>query len=655
MAFTLAEAIVHFTADQSKLDAATEQSRGKVSGFVGGASKLIGTALTGAAVAAAGAVVGIGAAALDVSRQTQEATSDIAASLGIPIEAAEAFGEVARRVYGNNFADSVQDAATAVGALAKQLNLTADDPALQTLTENAFRLRDVFGVEVNESVDAVKTLMENFGISSQEAFDLLAAGYQRGLDRSGDFLDTIGEYSVQFASGGASAAEFFGLLDSGLRGGMLGTDKAADAFKEFRVRIADGSKLTADSLAQIGLNADAITEGLSTGALTAADAFDMVQTALQTTEDPVVRFQAGVGLLGTQFEDLGDQVATSLDLTEDWAEGTEGAINTLDAKYATFGSAVSGVWRRLTTSLSPFTDALLDLVNDAMPAVMGAFDEFDRRVGPIMEGAQRTISSVVSFVKNLFQRDLGDSVGEATGRFDFIGKRIGEIMPYIQQIVTTVLSALQALWAQWGGTITELVQNNLQTILTAFTTVLDVVLQMVKLFLQILTGDWQGAGETLRSIVQTLWDGIREIFRLQLDNLRTLVGGVDLAAAGRAILDGLKQGMIDKWNEVQNWFYGRLESLRNMLPFSEPKDPTSPLRGLKKSGEAMMDSIQSGIEESALGLGKLSMHSLFGGAPPVAGAMNTISITVNVNGADGRAGESVRIGVLDALRQAGLR
>lgn len=654
MAIRLADVVTHFTADQSKLDAAMGESKGKLTSFAGGATKLIGGALVGAAGAAAGAIIGVGVAAFDVSRQTEQATADIAASLGIPTDAAREFGEVARQVYGNNFADSVTDAGVAVAELAKQLGLTASDPALKTMTENAFRLRDAFGVEVNESVDAVKTLMENFGVSSEEAFDLLAAGYQRGLDRSGDFLDTIGEYSVQFAAGGANASQFFSLLESGLQGGMLGTDKAADAFKEFRVRILDGSDATASAFDMLEGRISFNLKDIEDGTVSVADAFTEITAALGELEDPADRMQAGVGLLGTQFEDLGDQAIAALDLTRDWSAGSITEIASLDAKYATFGSAVSGVWRRLTVSVSPFTDKLLELVNNAMPAVMGAFDAFDRRVGPIMQGAQRTIDSVVGFVKNLFSRDLADSIDGATGRFDFIGKRIGEIMPYIQQIVTTVLGAVQSFWQQWGGTITSLVQNNLQVILTAFTTVLDVVLQTVKLFLQILTGDWQGAGETLKSIAQTIWDGISEIFRLQLENLRTLVGGIDLAAAGRAILDGLKQGMIDKWHEVESWFYDKLQRLRNMLPFSEPKDPTSPLRGLSKAGSAAMEEIQKGIERSALGLGKLNVPALMGGAAQTA-TNGPITITVHVNGENGGMGDSVRLGVLDALRQAGLR
>ena len=73
-----------------------------------------------------------------------------------------------------------------------------EDTKLQSVTEDALALRDTFGFEVNESVRAAKMLMDQFGISSEEAYNLIAQGAQQGLDKNGDLLDSINEYSVHF-------------------------------------------------------------------------------------------------------------------------------------------------------------------------------------------------------------------------------------------------------------------------------------------------------------------------------------------------------------------------------------------------------------------------------------------------------------------------
>lgn len=572
---TLAVALVAETDEfKSGLDDADNIAKGwagKLGGAVGGLIQ--GAVMIGATAVVAG-VLSIGTAAFDVSSQVNAAAGDMAASLGLPTEEAREFAEVARKVYGNNFADSVTDAADAVGTIAKQMDLAANDPALQTMTENAFRLRDAFGTDVNESVDAAKTLMENFGLSGQEAFDMLAAGYQSGLDRSGDFLDTIGEYSVQFAEGGASAVEFFSALDTGLQGGMLGTDKAADAFKEFRVRIQDGSTLTADSLAMIGLSADEITSGLANGSITVKDAWDLVQRSLATTTDSAVQFQAGVGLIGSQFEDLGAKTILAMDLTEDWAEGGISSISSLDAQYNTFGDAAEGMWRRLVVSVSPFTDKLLELVNDAMPSVMDAFDKFDAAVGPTMEGIGSTINTVVTFVNDLWSQ-FGSAIDEdAIGPLEYWQDWADKNLPMVETLFNNILTAIQGFWALFGDDILHIVDNTFNTAWTIIDTVMKTIGDIITLALQLLTGDWESALTTIEGITERIWETIKTVIGNQLDNIRTVITSIDWGATGNAIIEGIANGIsngaqyiIDAAESAAQSAY---EAAKNWLGISSP-------------------------------------------------------------------------------------
>lgn len=374
MAATLGDLLVYLRGDtkqlEESLDSAekkTESAGGKIADVFGGALKV--------GIAAAGtAIVGIGAAAVSMASEVSQAQNDLQAEFGLTEERAQELNNVAKQVFGNNFADSFTDAAKAVGLVEQQLKGLARPEEFQTITENAFRLRDAFGVEVGEGISAAKTLMENFGVSSQEAFDMLARGYQVGLDRSGDFLDTIGEYAVQFADGGASAREFFSVLDTGLQGGMLGTDKAADLFKEFRVRIQDGSTLTRESLEAIGIDADAMAAKFADGSITAIEAFNQVDSALKRTTDENVRFQAGVGLLGTQFEDLGESAVFGIDTMSDNFANLEGSVDKIDAKYNNLGSALEGVRRTFLLAIEPLGAGLLGIINENLPAINSAID-----------------------------------------------------------------------------------------------------------------------------------------------------------------------------------------------------------------------------------------------------------------------------------------
>ncbi len=415
---------------------------GAVSQGFGGLQTVIGGALVGAAGLGAAALVGVGVAAFNLANDVQTATANIQAELGTTAEEAERLGAVAVDVWENNFAGSIPEAANALGLVRQQLGDLADNE-LQRAIENAFRLNDVFGVETSESINAAATLMEKFGLTSEEAFDFIASGFQRGLDRSGDFLDTIGEYSTQFANGGADAGQFFSLLESGLQGGMLGTDKAADAFKEFRVRIQDGSTLTAESLEMIGINSEELFEGMRDGTVTAADAFQLVTDALGDVDDQNLLMQAGVGLLGTQFEDLGTEGALALSLIGTEMADLEGATGSLDAKYNNLGSVVEGFKRRGLSALLPIGNVLLNIANSALPLVENGFAFFETSVVPAIEDASNFISGFFAELQN------GNDVLSAAVEALLNWTDFGENMPQeMFDFVINLEQGLRDLWAQ---------------------------------------------------------------------------------------------------------------------------------------------------------------------------------------------------------------
>jgi phage-related minor tail protein len=422
---------------------------------------------------------------------------------------------------------------------------------------------------------------------------------------------------------------------------MLGTDKAADAFKEFRLRIADGSKTTADALASIGINVDDVTARMANGTLSAADAFTLVQGALAATEDPVVRMQAGVGLLGTQFEDLGDDTALALTMTNDWAAGTEGAINTLDAKYATFGDAVSAVWRRLTVSVSPFTDKLLELVNDAVPKVLEAFDRFDAAVGPTVEKAGDIIDKVVEFVRGAFGKFSKTVDEDGVKPISYFKEWADKTFPLIQKVIENTLAYIQKFWDTWGDEIMGIVEFVFGTIFTLIDTALKNVLDLVTFVFQVLTGDFEGAGETLKGIAQRTWDMISGIITGALDGVKNYVTSFDWGAIGTAMIEGIKNGMSNAWSGLTGWFQGKLNELTALLPGSEPKDPSSPLRGLGDRGAALIGNFRAGAEAEMVRMQAQFSSNLGGLATAMAAPVTNVTNNVSFQGSSYAPGDAL--------------
>lgn len=146
--------------------------------------------------------------------------------------------------------------------------------------------------------------MKNFGVSAEEAYNIIAVGAQNGADQNGDLLDTLNEYSVQYAALGLSADQFVGGLISGAEAGVFSIDKVGDAVKEFNIRAKDGSKSTVGAFQTLGLNADEMMSKFAQGGDTAQEAFFEVIKALDKMEDPIEKNAAAVALFGTQYEDL---------------------------------------------------------------------------------------------------------------------------------------------------------------------------------------------------------------------------------------------------------------------------------------------------------------------------------------------------------------
>ena len=192
------------------------------------AGQVAATALTGLGTAAAG----IATAATSAYTEHEKAANSLAAATGARGEELASLQSAMESVYQNNFGESIEDAANAVALVNRNIK---DIPAQEIAgaTEAAIALRDAFEYDVSESTRAAAAIRKNFGGSAEEAFGLIAAGAQNGLDYSGELIDTINEYSSQFSKLGFTADGMFQLLQSGADSTAWNLDKVGDAVKEF--------------------------------------------------------------------------------------------------------------------------------------------------------------------------------------------------------------------------------------------------------------------------------------------------------------------------------------------------------------------------------------------------------------------------------------
>ena len=289
----------------------------------------------------------------------------------------EKYKEVLESINKNNYGEGYEDIANSMAQVTMQLK-DLDAQNLQNITQKAIALRDMFGYDVAESVRAVKAMMDNLNVSSDEAFNLIAEGKKQGLDFSNELLDNINEYSVQFGKLGLSAEDMFNIFKVGADNGAFNLDKIGDAVKEFSIRVIDGSNTTIDGFNRIGLNADDMAKKFASGGEEAKQAFIEVVNKLGSMDDKVSQSIAGVDLFGTMWEDLGPTVITSFSQMDNGISKTSDSMQkSIDGLYNTTKKKAEAQLKRLQSLVADFGEEMLPVLENIIDMAEGVIDKLD--------------------------------------------------------------------------------------------------------------------------------------------------------------------------------------------------------------------------------------------------------------------------------------
>lgn len=368
----------------------------------------------------------------DLATESERASASFSASTGTSTEKMKAYNAQMKELYKNNYGESFDDIAESMAEVKKQTN-EIDPSKLKDLTKNGIALRDTFGWDMQESMRAVKMLMDQFGISSEEAFNLLAQGAQNGLDKNGDLLDSINEYGVHYQQMGYSAEEFFNSLENGTLAGTFSVDKLGDAMKEFGIRTKDTATTTSEGFELLGLDADKMRTAFSKGGESARRATDETINALFSMDDQVKQNQAGVDLFGTMWEDLGKDGVQSLMMVNGQADKTKKTMQEINnVKYSDIGSQFTELGRSIKT------DLLMPVAEKLLPVVKGGVQWTIQNLPtiiPIVEtvgtalAAAFAIKTIAGFKDDIVHAgealfDLGDKVPGVGSAMSSLGASI---------------------------------------------------------------------------------------------------------------------------------------------------------------------------------------------------------------------------------------
>lgn len=352
-----------------------------------------------------------------------------------------------------------------------------------------------------------------------------------------------------------------------------------------------------------------------------------ILTALAPLIATGVALVAGVALVRQAWENDWGGIRTFLEgAIARIAEVLAGIVAWVQENWPKIRDTVMTVLTQIWEFVQPILETLVAFIVSKIQAVIGWVQEN----WPLI---QSTIQSVLEFVQGIVEAALGAVADFWAAHGEKITAVAAQIWTTIQTVVDSVLkiiagiikAVMQAISGDWKGAH-ETLKGVVQVAWAGIKSIVRTALSLIKMILSIAWNAiqegarvaWEalpkivkGALDIVRAVVKVAWDAIKTaaknaweaVGNLVQAGLEKVVGFITgivsrMEAAGKAIVDAVKKGISDAWDGLVNWFNDRLNDLGNLLPFSEPKDPRSRLRGLSRAGEAIVSNILRGFDRA---------------------------------------------------------
>lgn len=394
--------------------------------------------------------------------ELQDAQNQLRASTGATAEATKEYSTEMQAAYKSGYADSVNDVAQAM-ALVKQYTDETDPSKIREMAENGMALEDTFGMDLSESIRGVDALIENMGLTSEEAFDYMARGAQNGLDKSGELADNLAEYSQIWAQAGFSAEEMFTILENGLDSGAYNLDKVNDYVKEFSISLADGR--IEENLSGFSENTQNLFYQWKSGEATTKQVFQSVISDLASMENQQQALTIASNTWSSLGEDNAMKVITSLNNVNNNYKNVQGTMEEIkNIKY----DSVSNQWKVLGRTFQ--TDVMQPILVKFLPVAQKGMEVLADNIDTIVPAATAAGAAVGTiWAVNKSKKFIEDT----KSAISIIGKAKDSVLKFVgvrtaETAADTVSTAAKG--ANTAATVAQTTATTAQTVATTAAT-----------------------------------------------------------------------------------------------------------------------------------------------------------------------------------------
>lgn len=611
--------------------------------------------------------------------ELDDAMAKFQAQTGASSNEMNKFKNIARDVWSNNFGSDISDVADMMGSVKQQMQ-GISDVDLKNVTEDLITLRDVYGMDENETLRGAKQLMEQFGISSEKAFDLIAKGAQNGLNYSGELGDNIAEYAGKFKQAGYSVEEYFQTMTNGVKGGSYNLDKMQDAVNVITTRMSDGT--IEKALDSFNDKTKEVFQAYKEGGATQKDVQDaIVQDIKETTNQQEALNKASIAF-GTMGEDFNLKFITSLSSVGDEYNNVAGTMDKVKA-IANGGlkNALSGLGRAFLDSFTPIgelitpilsgiiglitlaiqgiqqgfakvgevissvfgsidTSGITNIVNQVSKVLKPAFDEVKKAIEQMKVALEPIAKDILSKIIEVIQ----NIVNQAQKILSVVGPPILAIIKKIIQTVVGMIPVITSILQVVGSVVSGIISfiNTVISIVgTAIATILGFIMPIVQIVATIVANIWS----VILSVVQNIWSKVSEVVTAIIDFVNNVFKTVS------DVVGKIWSKIQDSMNKIRDKVQGVVDNINKY--FNNVKDTVSDVfNGIWSKVQGVMDNVGNeisnvlqGIQNSWNGLTGF-VSGVFGG---IEGAVSSLvgSVKGMVNGVIG--GINGAIGIINKI------
>lgn len=474
----------------------------------------------------------IGDSAMEAYTEAENAVTKVNAYFGETGEAAEKSASVIKSVYEAGVGESMDSVANAVLMVKKNLgDLSETD--LTNLTQQAITLDELYGIDMNETLRGVNSLMQQYGLTAQEAMDYIVKGTQNGLDKTNELGDNLSEYAGKFSQAGYSASEYFQLLDNGLKNGAYNLDKVNDAINEVTTRLVDGT--IGESIGSFSTKTQELFTSWQNGGATQKEVIDSIVADIGNCTNQQEALNMAALAFGTMAEDGNLKFITSLTSVGSTYDSVAGSAQGMFDATTTPMQEMESNTRKLQQSLVPLGEKLMELANTIIPPLVAMITTisgwFEKLPGPV-QNFVIILGALIAVFTALVP--VIAAVAVSVGGLNI------SLLPIIGIIagVAAAIAAIIAIVQNWGA-ITEWFGNLWNTICTG-------IGQMVESLKAWFLGLW----EHLKSV----WDGICNVVQTAV----MLIGSILQAAFDiitlpyRFIWENCKEIVFAIWEAIKS-------------------------------------------------------------------------------------------------------